>query len=126
MKKIFILFSVLFLTVSFVYSAEWYVNDRFGFMIDKSSIIKTKDSIQSWVIIVRSGKIKNKKYAHTEQYMEVNCLDKTMATLEVTYFSKKNIPLGTYNFEQQNMVQHNRVVPGTIGEAIYNDLCSMR
>ena len=55
-----------------------------------------------------------------------NCLDKTMATLEVTYFSKKNILLGTYNFEQQNMVQHNRVVPGTRGEAIYNDLCSMR
>ncbi len=58
--------------------------------------------------------------------MEASCSDKTLATLEVVYFSRKHEPLASYNFEQQNMIQYNRVVPDSRGEAIFKDLCSMK
>ena len=126
MKKIFILSFMLFLGANYVFSADWYANENKGFFIDKDSLIKTENSVKAWVLYVAHGKINNKKYAYTEQYMEARCSDKTMATLEVVYFSRKHKSLASYNFGQQNMIQYNRVVPDTRGEAIFNDLCSMR
>ena len=126
MKKFFVFLFMLFVTTNLGFSADWYGNDRFGFFIDKDSLIKTENSVKAWVLYVVHGKINNKKYAYTEQYMEARCSDKTMATLEVVYFSRKHKPLASYNFGQQNMIQYNRVVPDTRGEAIFNDLCSMR
>ena len=126
MEKIFILITMLFLTTSLVFSADWYGNDNFGFMIDKSSIVKTKDSIQAWVITVGMGKINNKKYAYKKSYIEAKCSDRTLATLETTFYTQKHKPIALYNFEQNNLVQYNRVAPDTMGEALLNDLCSIR
>lgn len=126
MKKIFILLFMLFLSTNYVFSADWYANENKGFFIDKESLIRTENSIKAWVMYIANGKIKNKKYAYTTQYMEASCSDKTMATLEVVYFSRKHEPLASYNFEQQNMIQYDRVVPDSRGEAIFKDLCSMK
>ena len=41
-------------------------------------------------------------------------------------YTKKHKPILSYNFEQNNEVKYSRVVPDTLGEAIFNDLCSMR
>ena len=126
MKKIFILLFMLFLSTNYVFSVDWYANENKGFFIDKESLIKTENSIKAWVMYIANGKIKNKKYAYTTQYMEASCSDKTLATLEVVYFSRKHEPLASYNFKQQNMIQYNRVVPDSRGEAIFKDLCSIK
>ena len=126
MKKFFVFLFMLFVTTNLGFSADWYGNDRFGFLIDKSSIVKTKDSVRAWVIMVGAGKIKNKKYAYVESYIDAKCSDNTLASFEHIYYTKKHKSIESYNFELNNAIQYNRIVPDTKGEAIFNDLCSMR
>lgn len=126
MKKIFILLFILCLTINFVYSADWYYNQEKGFFIDKSSILKTKNSIQAWIIFMGHGKIGNKKYDYFKEYVDVKCSDKTMATLEVIFYTIKGKAVESVNTEKDNHVEYTRIVPNTRGEALFNDICGMK
>lgn len=126
MKKILILLSMFFLTMNYVSSADWYANNEKAFLIDKTSISKTKNSVKAWVILVSHGKIFDKKYEYVEQYVDAKCSDRTMAILEGFYYNKKHNSVASYNFEKNNEVEYNRIIPETRGEALFNDLCNMK
>ena len=122
MKKVLISLVLLIATIS-VYAADWQPYEEKGFFIDKSSITKNNNSIKAWILIVGHGELNKKKYAYIQSYKDAKCSENKMAYLETVYYSKKHYPIASYNFEANDNVEFNRIIPDSRGEAIYNALC---
>ena len=126
MKKIMCLFSFIFLLTSISYAADWELFEDGGFLIDKSSITKTNNSIKAWVIIAGQGKINNKKFNYMQNYMDFRCKEKTSADLEILAYNKNDELIASSNIEELNIVKYKRIVPDSRGEKIFNAVCSMK
>ena len=123
MKKILI--SVVFMLFAIpVYSADWQFDSTGSFEIDKNSILKTKNSVKAWARFEKKGRYMYvKKYTMGKSYLEVNCQDRTISYLYTAFYNKKGKLIGYYDFEKENNVFYDRIIPDSQGEMIYKELC---
>ena len=126
MKKIICLFFLIFLLTSVSYASDWQLFEDDAFLIDKSSITKTNNSVKAWVIVAGHGKINNKNFAYMKNYMDFRCKEKTSANLEIHFYNKKHNCVEGSNLEELNMVKYERVIPDSRGEKILNAICNMK
>lgn len=125
MKKIIYLFFLIFLLTSISYASDWQLFEDDAFLIDKSSITKTNNSVKAWVIVVGHGKINNKNFAYMKNYMDFRCKEKTSANLEIHFYNKKDNYIEGSTLEG-NLIKYARIVPDSRGEKILNAVCNLK
>ena len=123
MKKILFLI-LLFMFSQPILAADWHIVENTIYMYDKDTISRTKDTVRAWVIADEKGKFNGKKYVYWKLYKEVNCIKKTSSTLYASTYNKKGKLITSVDFEYEDSVKVTRIVPNTIGETLFNELCS--
>jgi hypothetical protein len=124
MKKVFILFLLMFLSAP-AFAAEWFQFDDKAW-IDVSSRQFKYDTVTAWVKFLNPGdweKFDNKKIWYQMRQIKADCSKKTTTYLYLIVYDLKENPIFTHNYKPYEQ-EETPVVPNSIGELMHAIMCT--
>jgi hypothetical protein len=129
-----ILLGLLIIGNTEVWGADWKIycsNDMYLGYYDTQSITRpSKNVIRVWVrwdytekgVMYYMGKfgIKYMSLSHSINLPEINCLEKTIRSLSLTYYDNEGEVI--YSFSSPSS-KWDFILPETIGEILYKEVC---
>ena len=121
MKKILLLITLLCFSAC-VYSADW--QQKGPIYIDNTTVVKTEDNVQAWIIRpnFEKSKIYNPKYTYDMAFVDARCKVSEMAFLNTKWYNNRHeLVEGVTTGEMPQ--DYFKVKPNTNNEVIFKALC---
>ena len=121
MKKILLLITLIGLSAC-VFAEEW---EQHGpVYIDKSTLIKTENSAQAWMIRPNfdKSKIYNPKYTYDLALVDARCKTNEIAILNTKWYNNRHELIQGINVGEP-ATDYFKVKPNTNNEVLFNSLC---
>jgi len=133
LKIVILIIGLIIIFVGEVYGADWKfhgLNESFWASYDAQSVTRpSKNIVRVWEkwnytekgvigIVGRLGK-KYENLSYTISLEEINCVEKMIRTLSVTYYDNK----GEVIFFYSSPLEWDFIIPESNGETLYEEIC---
>lgn len=121
MKKILLLITLLGFSAC-AYSSDW--QQKGPVYVDTTTITKTDNSVQAWIIRPDFGKskVRNTKYTYDFALVDARCKLNEMAILNTKWYNNRHELIEGKNVGEMPL-DYVKVVPKTNNEVLFNALC---
>ena len=121
MKKVLLTITLMIFTASLC-PAAW--KQRGPVYVDESTLVKTDDSAQAWIIRPNfdKSKIYNPKYTYDLALVDARCKVNEMAILNTKWYNNRHELVQGINVGEP-ATEYFKVTPKTNNEVLFNALC---